>query len=258
MYFGVLARQNMGPRQKWAFQNTLCHPRFLVTTIACRPGSQYDVAATRGADSVVASDCCAQFGRLSTRRGCRICVQYGCWSDHRRDTVQSVLASKCDFPPFRYPLLNVPNHSRTGITEINFNILSWGRFGLGRVVWCLILESPFERMHAFGFLRVSAKNCRISVRTNLSGISKPMVFGENQTYTKLWLPFRVAFAPFPEGEFAVFLYRKTPCFIGKSYYFYRISCTNPLFRLRTPTVHKIVLSIKCIPPPDNVSLLRIF
>ena len=45
-----------------------------VTTFAGRPGSQYDVAATRGADSALASDCRAQFGRPSTRRGCRICV----------------------------------------------------------------------------------------------------------------------------------------------------------------------------------------
>ena len=45
-----------------------------VMTFAWRPGSQYDVAATRGADSVLASDCRAQFGRPSTRRGWRICV----------------------------------------------------------------------------------------------------------------------------------------------------------------------------------------
>ena len=45
-----------------------------VMTFAWRPGSQYDVAATRGADSALASDCRAQFGRPSTRRGCRICV----------------------------------------------------------------------------------------------------------------------------------------------------------------------------------------
>ena len=37
--------------------------------------------------------------------------------------------------------------------------------------------------------------------------------------------------PLPEGEFAVFRYRKTPCFYGKSYYFYRISCMNPLLSL---------------------------
>ena len=41
--------------------------------------------------------------------------------------------------------------------------------------------------------------------------------------------------PFPEGEFAVFRYRKTPCFYGEPYYFYRISCMNSLF----------------IPPPGN-------
>ena len=43
-------------------------------TFAWRPGSQYDVTAPRGADSVLASDCRAQFGHPSTRRGCRICV----------------------------------------------------------------------------------------------------------------------------------------------------------------------------------------
>ena len=45
-----------------------------VTIFAWRPGSQYDVAATRGADNVLTSDCRAQFGRPSTWRGCRICV----------------------------------------------------------------------------------------------------------------------------------------------------------------------------------------
>ena len=45
-----------------------------VTTFAWRPKSQYDVAATRGADTVLASDCRSQLGRPSTRRGCRICV----------------------------------------------------------------------------------------------------------------------------------------------------------------------------------------
>ena len=34
----------------------------------------YDVTATQGAGNVLASDCCAQFGFPSTRRGCRICV----------------------------------------------------------------------------------------------------------------------------------------------------------------------------------------
>ena len=45
-----------------------------VMTFAWRPGSQHDVSATRGADSVLARDCRAQFGLPSTRRGCRICV----------------------------------------------------------------------------------------------------------------------------------------------------------------------------------------
>ena len=45
-----------------------------VTTFAWRPGSQHDVAAMRGADNVLASDCRAKFGRPSTTIGCRICV----------------------------------------------------------------------------------------------------------------------------------------------------------------------------------------
>ena len=45
-----------------------------VMTFTWRLGSQYDVTATRGANSVLASDCRAQFGRPSTRKGCRICV----------------------------------------------------------------------------------------------------------------------------------------------------------------------------------------
>ena len=60
-----------------------------VMTFAWRPGSQYDVVATRGADSVLASDYRAQFGRPSTRRG---------WRDN-------VLASKCKYPPLHYPPL---------------------------------------------------------------------------------------------------------------------------------------------------------
>ena len=72
-----------------------------VMTLAWRPGSQYDVAATRGADSVLASDCRAQLGRPSTRRGCCICVTVRLlvWTAQR----DNVLANKCE-----YPLLNVP------------------------------------------------------------------------------------------------------------------------------------------------------
>ena len=44
--------------------------------------------------------------------------------------------------------------------------------------------------------------------------------------------FCVAFAPlFPEWEFSLFKYRKTPCFSGKSFYCYRISIMNCLFPL---------------------------
>ena len=43
-------------------------------TFAWRPELQYDVTTTRGVDNVLASDCGAQFGRPSTRKGCRICV----------------------------------------------------------------------------------------------------------------------------------------------------------------------------------------
>ena len=56
-------------------------------TFAWRPGSQYDVPATRGADSVLASDCRAQFGRPSTRRGCRICVTVRLPFRQRRETM---------------------------------------------------------------------------------------------------------------------------------------------------------------------------
>ena len=45
-----------------------------VTTFAWQLGPQHDVAAMRGADSVLASDCRAQSGRPSTGRGWRICV----------------------------------------------------------------------------------------------------------------------------------------------------------------------------------------
>ena len=42
---------------------------------------------------------------------------------------------------------------------------------------------------------------------------------ENQTCTKSWSPFCIAFAPpllFPQGELALFRYRKTTFFCGKS------------------------------------------
>ena len=55
-------------------------------TFAWRPGSRCDVA-TRGADTVLASDSRAQFGRPSTRRGCRICVTVRLPVRPRRETM---------------------------------------------------------------------------------------------------------------------------------------------------------------------------
>ena len=70
-----------------------------VTTFAWRPGSQYNVAATRGADSVLASDCRAQFGRPSIRMSHKSHSTVA-GPTARRD---NVLASKCEYAPFRYP-----------------------------------------------------------------------------------------------------------------------------------------------------------
>ena len=61
---------------------------------------------------------------------------------------------------------------------------------------------------------------------------------ENQTCTKSWLPFCVAFAALPprlpQGQLAILRHRKTPPLCGESYDFYKISCMNP-----------------CFPPPRN-------
>ena len=54
-------------------------------------------------DSALESDCRAQFGRPSTRRGCRICVTGTVAGPTARRN--NVLASKCEYPPFRYPTL---------------------------------------------------------------------------------------------------------------------------------------------------------
>ena len=43
-------------------------------TFVWRPGWPYNVTATTSADTVLASNCHAHFGRPSTRRGCRMCV----------------------------------------------------------------------------------------------------------------------------------------------------------------------------------------
>ena len=70
-------------------------------TFAWRPGSQYDVSVTRGADSVLASDCRAPFGRgLNKERMSHLCDSTVAGPTAQRD---NVLASKCEYPPFRYP-----------------------------------------------------------------------------------------------------------------------------------------------------------
>ena len=57
--------------------------------------------ATRGAHSVLASDCRALFGRPSARKGLsHLCDNAVAGPTARRD---NVLASKCEYPPFRYP-----------------------------------------------------------------------------------------------------------------------------------------------------------
>ena len=80
-------------------------------TFAWRPGSQHDVSATRGADSVVASDCRAQFGLPSTRRGCRICVTVRLPVRPRGETMY--WQANANTPLSATPLLNVP-YSRSG------------------------------------------------------------------------------------------------------------------------------------------------
>ena len=75
-------------------------------TFAWRPGSQYNVAVTRGADSVLASDCRAQFGRPSTRRGCRICVTVRLPVRPRGETMY--WQANANTPLSVTPLLNVP------------------------------------------------------------------------------------------------------------------------------------------------------
>ena len=73
---------------------------------AWRPGSQHDVAATRGADSVLASDCRAHFGRPSTRIGCRIYVTVRLPVRLRGETMY--WQANANTPLSVTPLLNVP------------------------------------------------------------------------------------------------------------------------------------------------------
>ena len=76
-------------------------------TFAWRPGSQYDAASTRGADNVLASDSHAQFwSSFNKERIPHFCDSTVASPTARRD---NVLASKCEYPPFRYPPFNVPD-----------------------------------------------------------------------------------------------------------------------------------------------------
>ena len=88
---------------------------------AWRPGSQYSVAATRGADSALASDCRAQFGRPSTRRGCRICVTVRLPVPPRGETMY--WQANANTPLSVTPLLNVPYISSTQ-SDFDFQLLS--------------------------------------------------------------------------------------------------------------------------------------
>ena len=78
-----------------------------VMTFAWRPGSQHDVAATRGADSVLASDCRAEFGLPSRRRRCRICVTIRLPVRPRGGTMY--WKANANTPLSVEPLLNVPS-----------------------------------------------------------------------------------------------------------------------------------------------------
>ena len=93
-----------------------------VTTFAWRPGSQHDVAATRGADKVLASDCRARVGRSSIRRGCRICVTVRLPVRPRGETMH--WQANANTPLSVTPLFNVPDfqkiRSRVDVTLLIF------------------------------------------------------------------------------------------------------------------------------------------
>ena len=90
-----------------------------VKTFAWRPGSQHVVAATRGADTVLASDCRAQFDRPSTRRGCRICVTVRLPVRPRGETVY--WQANANTPLSVTPLLNVPYDNSITFQDGNGN-----------------------------------------------------------------------------------------------------------------------------------------
>ena len=83
-------------------------------TFAWRPGWQYDVAATQGANNVLASDCRSHFGRPSTRKGCRICVTVRLPVRPRGETMY--WQANANTPLADTPLLNVPYNFLLGNT----------------------------------------------------------------------------------------------------------------------------------------------
>ena len=94
-----------------------------VMTFAWRPGSQHDVSATRGADSVLASDCRAQFGLPSTRRGCRICMTVRLPARPRGETMY--WQANANTPLSVTPLLNVPYKiADTGLVTATRKVVS--------------------------------------------------------------------------------------------------------------------------------------
>ena len=78
-----------------------------VTTFVWRPGWQYDVSATASADSVLTSDCRAQFGRPSTRGDAAFVWQYSCRSGRveRQCTGNLKYLLQMRIPPFVNPPL---------------------------------------------------------------------------------------------------------------------------------------------------------
>ena len=92
-----------------------------ITTFAWRPGSQYDVAATRGANSALARDCRAQFGHPSTRRGCRICVTVRLPVRPRREAMywQANANTPLSVTPFKCALfVSRPNRKYRNLTKL--------------------------------------------------------------------------------------------------------------------------------------------
>ena len=111
-------------------------------TYAWRPGSQYDVAATRGADSVLASVCREQLGRPSTRRGCRICVTVRLPVRPRKDTMH--WQANTNTPLSVTPLLNVPY------------VRNWGRTDAAG--FCVFSAAGVHLVPLKGWLQIGEKN----------------------------------------------------------------------------------------------------